>query len=80
MGRKRSSSRKLSWTRKTPSEQGWYWYRHDDEVHQDGAVLYIFDPLGDGHFKAWDWDRERLSLCLIAGYEGEWWGPITVPK
>ena len=29
---------------------------------------------GNKVWKAWDWDKGRLMLCAIAGYEGAWYG------
>ena len=52
---------------------GWYWYR---DASRDDVVLHVFDPLGNKHWKAWD----RRMLREIAGYEGEWCGPVEVPK
>jgi len=66
-----------SWTRKAPIEEGWFWYR---DANREEAILHVFDPLGNKHWKAWDWNEGRLMLCAIAGYEGEWYGPLEVPK
>ena len=43
-------------------------------------ILHVFDPLGNKVWKAWDWQEGRLMLYEIAGYEGEWYGPLEVPK
>jgi hypothetical protein len=75
---KRKSSRTPpSWTRTPPTKEGWYWYR---DANRDEVVLHVFDPLGNKQWKAWDWKDGKLELCAIAGYEGEWWGPMEVPK
>jgi hypothetical protein len=79
MRKTRCSKKKLTWTTKTPTKEGWYWYRADDEVHREGAVLYVFGPQEDGQFKAWDWHEGKLMLCTIAEYEGQWWGPMEIP-
>ena len=42
--------------------------------------FHVFDPLGNKHWKAWDWNEGRLMLCAMAGYEGEWYGPLEVSK
>ena len=44
------------------------------------CVLHVFDPLKNNHWKAWDWQNGRLMLYAIAGYQGEWYGPMEVPK
>ena len=75
--RQRTKAAPLSWTRTTPTQDGWYWYRDAD---RDEVVLHVFDPLGNKHWKAWDWQDGRLMLCLIAEYQGEWFGPLEVPK
>jgi hypothetical protein len=80
MGKTRRFKRKHTWTNKKPTREGRYWYRADDDVHRDGAVLYVFDPQCKGDFKAWDWHEGTLMLCTIVEYEGEWWGgPMEVP-
>ena len=68
---------KFTWKKKTPTKQGWYWYRDE---HREAVVLHVLDPLRNGHFKAWDWENGRLMLCSIAGYEGEWYGPMEAPR
>jgi hypothetical protein len=74
----RQSSRTLpEWTRIPPNREGWYWYR---DANRDEVVLHVFDPIGNKQWKAWDWKDGRLELCGIAGYEGEWWGPLEVPQ
>jgi hypothetical protein len=65
----------LKWTKTTPTEDGWYWYR-DAETEK---VLHVFDAWGNGVMKAWDWKDGRHMLGSIADYEGEWYGPITAP-
>ncbi len=40
----------------------------------------MFDPLGNKVWKAWDWQDGRLMLYGIADYQGEWFGPLEVPK
>ena len=67
----------LSWARKPPTEAGWFWYR---DANRDEVVLHVFDPLGNKVWKAWDWQDGRLMLYAIADYEGEWFGPLEVPK
>jgi hypothetical protein len=67
---------KPAWTEKTPNKEGWYWYR---EKNRD-VVLHVFDPMHNGHWKAWDWDHGRLMLREIAEYDGLWYGPIEAPK
>jgi hypothetical protein len=75
---KRGSSRPPpSWTRKPPTKEGWYWYRDAD---RDEVVLHVSDPLGNKQWKARDWIDGRHILRLIAEYDGEWWGPLEVPK
>ena len=75
---KRGSSRTPpSWTKTPPTKKGWYWYRDAD---REEVILHVFDPLGNKQWKAWDWHEGKLMLCTIAGYEGEWWGPMEVPK
>jgi hypothetical protein len=49
-------------------------------VDRDEVVLHVFDPLGKKQWKAWDWQDGKLTLSAIAGYEGEWYGPLEVPK
>jgi hypothetical protein len=68
----------LTWTRKTLPKEGFYWFRPDDG--RDPVVLHVLDPMRNGVMKAWDWDLGRLMLCAIAAYEGEWYGPLEVPK
>ena len=67
----------LLWVRKPPIQEGWYWYR---DAERDEVVLRVFDPLGNKVWKAWDWQDGRLMLYEIAGYEGEWYGPLEVPR
>ena len=74
--RRGAPRKKPTWTEKTPSKEGWYWYRDNGR----DVVLHVFDPMHNGHWKAWDWDNGRLMLCAIAGYEGLWYGPIEPPK
>jgi hypothetical protein len=59
--------RKLVWTKRTPTKEGWVWYRDENR----SAVLNVFDPGGNGYWKAWDWNGGRLQLCAIAEYTGE---------
>jgi hypothetical protein len=66
----------LSWKRTPPIQKGWYWYR---DANRDEVILHVFDPLGNKVWKAWDWTEGQLMLCEIAGYEGEWYGPLEVP-
>jgi hypothetical protein len=61
---------------KDDKERRVYWYRDEDR----STVLHVFDPLGNGIWKAWDWNRGRLMLCQIADYPGEWFGLLAVPK
>ena len=52
-------------------------------AHEQGreeAILHVFDPLGNKHWKTWDWNEGRLMLCAVAGYEEEWYGPPEVSK
>ncbi len=44
------------------------------------VVLRVFDPLGNKVWKAWARQDGRLMLYAIADYEGEWYGPLEVPK
>ena len=75
--RRRPPQASLSWVRKPPTQEGWYWYR---DANRDEVVLRVFDPLGNKHWKAWDWQDGRLMLYSIAEYQGEWYGPLEVPK
>lgn len=52
-----------------PHRQQRYWFRND---HRERVVWPVFDPLGNGYLRAWDWDQGSLRLCEIAGHEGEW--------
>lgn len=70
-----TSQRKQTWTKKTPAKEGWYWYRDDDR----SAVLHVFDPLGNGYWKAWDWDHGPPHALPDEPYEGEWYGPLEEP-
>ena len=72
----RRQPKKAVWKKVPPRKEGWYWYRDAERE----TVLHVFDPLGNGYWKAWDWDRGRLQLCLITPYTGEWYGPIGPPK
>lgn len=75
--RRMQSEPKLVWKKKTPTKEGWYRYRDED---REAVVLHVFDPLNNGHFKAWDWDHGRLMLCAIKTYQGLWRGPMEAPK
>ena len=75
--RRRPIKPALSWKRKPPTEEGWYWYRDADRGE---VILRVFDPLGNKIWKAWDWQDGRLMLYAIAEYEGEWYGPLEVPN
>ena len=66
----------LSWTKKTPTKEGWYWYRDADRA----VVLHVLDPLNNGYWKAWDWNQGRLQMCAIERYTGEWYGPLETPR
>lgn len=74
--KKRVAAKTTSWKTKPPTKEGYYWYRDDGRER----VLHVFDPLGNGYWKAWHWNGVRLMLCSIAEYGGEWWGPLEVPK
>ena len=75
--RRRPTKPALLWTRTPPTQKGWYWYR---DANRDEVILHVFDPLGNKHWKAWDWQEGRLMLYAIAEYAGEWYGPLEVPK
>ena len=64
-----------SWTRTRPTKKGWYWYRDAD---REEVIFHVFDPLGNGVMKAWDWSEGHM-LRPIAEYDGEWWGPLEIP-
>lgn len=72
------AERPLTWTRKPPTEPGFYFSRPRpgtepdvDEVRVKGGVLSIFDPA-DGRWLPLA-DFYGLALC------GEWAGPIAPP-
>ena len=75
MAKKKSAAKSPSWKKTPPTREGFYWFRDEDRE----TVLHVFDPVGNGHFKAWDWNGRRLLLCSIQGYRGEWYGPLKVP-
>jgi hypothetical protein len=73
----RRERRNLTWTNKAPTKEGWY----DTETTTERPSSFTFSiHAGTATTKAWDWDQGRLMLCSIAGYEGEWFGPLEVPK
>ena len=45
----------LAWTKTPPTKAGYYWYRDQNRA----VVLHAFDPLGNGYWKAWDWNQGR---------------------
>lgn len=57
----------LFWTKKAPTEDGWYWWREDISRH--GAVLRVVD------------DRVYLAGCPfpLSDFGGEWYGPLVEP-
>jgi hypothetical protein len=63
------------WTKKTPTTQGWYWYRHEN-----GDVW-----IEDVRWKQHTIRVKRLAAMGTAGhyfvhtYGGEWAGPIEEP-
>jgi hypothetical protein len=66
----------MIWTRKKPTRQGWYWYRHDSGEMWIEQVRWM--PHIDG--------GKRLAAmgiaghCFVCSYGGEWAGPIPIPK
>ena len=65
------------WTRRKPTEPGWYWFRRIDlplhcaraavlEVSTVKGVLSVYEDYGDG-----------VLWHPLKQYKGEWLGPIT---
>ena len=65
----------LTWTNKTPTKEGAYWFRSDGRT----LVLNVFDPSGAGVMMAWSFHKGRMGLWPIANHDGEWCGPIYPP-
>ena len=61
-------SETIMWTKERPTEQGWYWWRHDKESDgfQCGPEPVLIIGTGDVW---WRGDSERV----IEDGKGEWW-------
>jgi len=64
------------WTKKPPSEQGWYWYRASNRYH---PVPTFIEDVGGGKFQAVKvYDHYRP---FVNDVDVEWWPiQITQPK
>ena len=67
----------MIWTREKPEKQGIYWYRRDPDAQQEGyeALKIVWDePRG-----TWTVRSPETGTGLLAGYDGEWYGPVQPP-
>ncbi len=62
---------KLTWTKRKPTESGWYWYR--GEAHEADPFIVQVDEVG--HFQWPDGSFQEVTLA-----HGEWAGPIELPE
>ncbi len=60
----------LFWTKKPPTEEGWYWHRADISWH--GRILYLSET---GFIRL----PITLEIDTPGNIGGEWWGPIPEP-
>ncbi len=66
----------MKWSPKPPTKPGFYWFR--DKTRS--VVLEVRESFVKGQMLAWDWQQGRLAQYSIAGYQGEWYGPLKEPK
>jgi hypothetical protein len=62
---------KYQWTKRQPTEAGWYWFR--GELHE--ADPFIVEVDDAGQFQWPDGGYQEVKLA-----KGEWAGPIEEPK
>jgi hypothetical protein len=59
----------MTWTAEKPTKTGWYLYRgpvsHGESVITKVYDSKVFDPIGNGFWKAWDWNQGRFQFCSI---------------
>ena len=58
------------WTKTQPTRGGWYWWRLSVEY---GSTIYWVSS--EGSVRA----MFSLQLCPVAGFGGEWYGPLRAP-
>ena len=70
----------MTWTRETPTEPGWYWYR--DREEPEPAIYRVSRTTGGDLLVVWtdcgiDWELAHLARHAVGA---EWCGPLEVPS
>lgn len=61
------------WTRRNPTEPGWYWYRGSLVLETDGIeVVHVFED--DGALFA---ETVNNYSEPVSDFDGEWQGPLA---
>ena len=58
------------WTKITPSESGWYWFR--GEANETEPFIVLVDEYGQFQWPDGGYQEAKLA-------KGEWAGPIPLP-
>ena len=65
------------WTRSTPTEPGWYWYRRTDVPAHCIRTAVLEVRFQQGKLKAYDDYGDGVLWHPLKEYSGEWQGPLT---
>lgn len=67
--------RELTRTKETPKKPGFYWYWG---IGDSPTILYVVDPLEDGHLKAYE-PMDEFHPMDVERLDGQWAGPLEAP-
>lgn len=75
---------RIIWSTTLPTKPGYYWYRVDLDC--DPSIVRVFRAEGDHeltiHYRNLDDDPtdEEAHVMWLSAYEGQFAGPIQLPK